>query len=158
MRSATVVMRKTIIHNLMLQSDTNFEHSFKKKFSFKSSTVCLTQGQLVCVSRTILQALQSKNLLTLKWPETLLQWKAETWRAGWRGEVLKPDWAGEFWAIKRHLAPLFPSSCLWLCTCGYVFFFFFLKCVFLYFLANAWGLHHLSLHEISWLRQFGQLF
>lgn len=40
---------------------------------------------------------------------------------GGREEVLKPDRAGAFRAIKRPLALLFPSSHLWLCTCGYVF-------------------------------------
>ncbi len=90
-------------------------------------------GLFMSVLRCVLRCEASESL---KWPATLPQWKAETWRAGWREEVLKPDIASAYWAIKRLLAPLFPSSCLWLCTCGYVFFFF-LKFVFLYLLAKG---------------------
>ena len=59
------------------------------------------------------------------------------WRTGWREEVLKPDRAGAFLAIKSLLAPLFPSSSLWLSTCAHVFLFFFHKCVCLCLLAKG---------------------
>lgn len=138
----------------------NVEQSFKEKSSHKSSTDCLTKGQMVIICQPDYASVSkcvyvAKSQRALMWPETLPQWKATTWRAGWREEVLKPDRAGAFWAIKRHLAALFPSSCLWLSTCGYVF--FSLSMFFYIFSPKAQSLRHLSLYKISWLSQFGQL-